>query len=681
MSLRYPGGLITKNPVVPSTSSAAGIWTLEQALEYIKAGTWPSTGDPYFEYVTMLLHGDGTNGAQNNTFLDSSTNAFSITRNGNTTQGTFSPYGSNWSNYFDGSGDFLSTSVSPATLSGDFTVEGWIYLDNLSATRLFVCLGDSLNATGVAFYVTTGGRLTVYGNNAAILTGTTQSVPTNSWVHVAFVRSSGTIKVYLNGTADSTTASNATSFTGNCRVGAELYNGGLGSVIQGYISSCRIVAGTAVYTSNFTPPPTPLTAIANTSLLTCQSNRFIDNSANALAITVNGNTSVQRFSPFSPTAAYSAATIGGSGYFDGSGDYLTLGGQTELTFGTGDFTVEVWVYRMGEIGFAYDNRPNGTNGAYLTLFAAASVIIYYNTTEVLNAGSIPLNAWTHVAVSRSGTSLRAFVNGLQVGSTVTNSVDFLSGGAGRPIINANGFNTSVSNGVGYISGLRVLKGTALYTANFTPPTSPLTAIANTSLLCNFTNGGIFDNAAMNDLETVGNAQISTAQSKFGGGSMLFDGSGDRLQGRSTPEVTFGTGAFTVEGWLYLNSVASIQIIFDQRPASSNGAYPMLYMNGAAMTWYVSSAERIASSSLTTGTWYHFAVSRSGASTKMFINGTQSGSTYTDSITYLASSLYIGASAFDGGGVLNGYLDEFRITKGVARYTANFTPPTDAFPDK
>ena len=58
--------------------------------------------DPQFDYVTLLLNGDGTNGAQNNTFLDSSTNAFTITRNGNTTQGSFSPYGSLWSNYLNG---------------------------------------------------------------------------------------------------------------------------------------------------------------------------------------------------------------------------------------------------------------------------------------------------------------------------------------------------------------------------------------------------------------------------------------------------------------------------------------------------------------------------------------------------------------------------------------------------
>jgi len=68
----------------------------------------PPSSDPQFNYVSALLTGDGTNGAQNNTFIDSSANNFTITRAGNTTQGSVSPYGGNWSNYFDGSGDYLS---------------------------------------------------------------------------------------------------------------------------------------------------------------------------------------------------------------------------------------------------------------------------------------------------------------------------------------------------------------------------------------------------------------------------------------------------------------------------------------------------------------------------------------------------------------------------------------------
>ena len=105
---KWLGGIVNKTPTPPTnnyeTTPAPGMWNLTQVADLVRQGFWPTAGvqapDPYFEYVTLLLHGDGTNGAQNNTFLDSSANAFSITRNGNTTQGSFSPYGVNWSGYF-----------------------------------------------------------------------------------------------------------------------------------------------------------------------------------------------------------------------------------------------------------------------------------------------------------------------------------------------------------------------------------------------------------------------------------------------------------------------------------------------------------------------------------------------------------------------------------------------------
>ena len=135
MSKQFPGGIISKTPITPSgpyeTSTASGIWTLDQQAYWRKLNQWPIAGNPapdaQFNYVTMLLHGDGTNGAQNNTFLDSSANNFTITRNGNTTQGSFSPYGSNWSNYFGGSANYLQTASSTALQlgTGDFTIEFW----------------------------------------------------------------------------------------------------------------------------------------------------------------------------------------------------------------------------------------------------------------------------------------------------------------------------------------------------------------------------------------------------------------------------------------------------------------------------------------------------------------------------------------------------------------------------
>ena len=189
---------------------------------------------------------------------------------------------------------------------------------------------------------------------------------------------------------------------------------------------------------------------------------------------------------------------------------------------------------------------------------------------------------------------------------------------------------------------------------------------------------------MNDLETVGDAQISTSVKKYGTGSMKFDGSGDCLDSQSTPNLALTTGDFTIEQWVYWDSSkASIQIIFDWRPASTNGVYPMLYINtDGTLNYYVSSTVRITTSAITANTWTYVGVVRYSGTTKIYVNGTQSGSSYTDANNYLQSRVRIGNSGFSlaDGFDFKGYIDDLRITKGYARYTSNFTAPTAAFPN-
>lgn len=176
----------------------------------------------------------------------------------------------------------------------------------------------------------------------------------------------------------------------------------------------------------------------------------------------------------------------------------------------------------------------------------------------------------------------------------------------------------------------------------------------------------------------GNASRSAAQSKFGGYSAYLDGTGDYITVPSGSDFAFGTGDFTVEFW-FMQTVAGNPFLIDCRPTSStNGAYVTTYINAGTVVFFTNGAARITSSAITTGAWYHVAVCRSGTSTRLFLDGTQTGSTYTDPTNYIASPVNIGAS---GNGLfpLTGYFDDIRITKGVARYTANFTPPAAAFP--
>jgi len=173
----------------------------------------------------------------------------------------------------------------------------------------------------------------------------------------------------------------------------------------------------------------------------------------------------------------------------------------------------------------------------------------------------------------------------------------------------------------------------------------------------------------------GNAKLSTAVKKFGTASLALDGTGDYLSVASQPDFAFGTGDFTIEGWFYRTN-AALATLIDFRPISGTTPYQQLNLSSTGVLRYaVNGATVITGSSLTLNTWVHVAVSRAGSSTKLFVNGTQSGSTYTDTNNYSVNySLTIGATNL-GVAAYAGYIDDVRITKGVARYTATFTLPT------
>ena len=706
MSERWPGGLISKTPVTPSgpapTSTAPGIWTIDQ-MNYWKArGLWPdASADPYWSYVSYLMSTTATNTQTNNTFLDSSTNNFTITRNGNTTQGSVTPYGPLWSNYFDGSGDYLSVAYNTAfNVPGNFTVEAWVYQTSRSATQSVV------NRSGVSgsqfssfeLIMETNGTVTFVQGSGTGTTGTqavvTSSTTTtlNTWVHIAGVRNGSTITLYINGVQAATGAagSNDANTTSPVLVGTR---GAADFNFSGYISNLRIVKGTAVYTAAFTPPTAPVTAISGTSLLTCQNNRFIDNSTNAFAITANGDTKVTAFSPFVlAPPGYTTATNGGSGYFDGSGDYLTT--STSVLPTTGDFTAETWFNQTTSANTILVYLRGGT-GSYAALRIGCSAGGIYllmaltDGTWTVNSGvisTVVLNMWNHVAVVRSGGTITMYLNGVSIYSTTAiGSGSALMAGASSEIGRmVNGATPDYF--AGYMSNLRVVTS-AVYTAAFTPPTAPVTAITNTSLLLNFTNGGIYDASMNSNMETVGNTQVSSTQAKYGTTSAYFDGTGDVLTMPTSPVFSFGTGDFTIECWLYFTSYGSAnQNIIDFRGSAGSGSNIALYLENVGGTGtkqlraYDGTGDAaVTASNFPLNTWSHVAITRSSNSFRFFVNGTQVGSTTTVTTNYSnTAGLYVGAYA---GNVANfyGYIDDLRVTKGYARYTANFTPPTAALP--
>ena len=430
-----------------------------------------------------------------------------------------------------------------------------------------------------------------------------------------------------------------------------------------------------------------------------QNNTFIDSSSNAFSITRNGSTTQGSVNPFGSISPYTSTVDGGSVIFNGTSDYLSIPANAAFSYTTGDFTWECWVYPTsfgGAAATAIDFWSN-TSGSYiigqcnLQINTTGTVQFYYATTtsataNIVTSTTLSLNTWSHLAVVRSGSgtgNLKIYINGVS-SATSAGAVTQNLGSTGAGSIGKQTTSTPYYYN-GYISNVRIVKGTAVYTSNFTPSTSPLTAISGTSLLLNATNAGIFDNAMQNNLLTSGNAQVS-GNYKYGTGSIYFNGTNSYLNSNNTATSAFGASDFTIEFWFIANVLPSVTSqLFDTRPASTNGAYMLIYLNNdGTIRLFVSSADRITSPVVSISTWYHVAVCRSSGSTRMFINGTQAGSTYTDATTYLASNTLIGASYSGGATIsnfLNGFIDDFRITKGVARYTAAFTPPQQAFPNQ
>jgi hypothetical protein len=455
------------------------------------------------------------------------------------------------------------------------------------------------------------------------------------------------------------------------------------------MSNVSFVSGSNVYdpaSSTITVPTTPLsTSTTNQALLTCQANRFIDSNTatTAKTITLTGSPSVQAFSPFNPTASWSAATYGGSGYFDGSGDYLQLPAGTAFAPGTGDFTVDGWFYTTVTTAnqIIWSQAVSGTN--YFVVWADPSTsTVYFNGTlsgggvNISSTANLQVNAWNYFSVRRASGTVTVYLNGV-AGTGTSNTVDF----ANTSYVPTIGRYTHAATNhfTGYIANLRYVKGTAITPSGV--PTSPNTAVSGTSALLNFTNAGIYDATSKNDLETVGNAQISTAQSKWGGSSMSFDGTGDYLRSPASPLFDFNTGDFTVEAWVYTSSAVAYAIVIDKSIGGGGSTGWFLEWSSTRGIWFFYGPNAVSSAfTVTTGQWYHLAVSRSGTSLRLFVNGVQQGSTATVS-TDITSTYGVSVGATNGTPQyqLNGYIQDLRVTKGYARYTSNFTPPTAAFP--
>lgn len=364
-------------------------------------------------------------------------------------------YGGSYS--FSGSSQYITVTDDTSTRlgTGDFTVEYWIYYNSVSGNPTPLdkgYTGSGLSANG---WVVQNAAAVWYGGGSAKATSPYTDV-IGKWYHYAFVRKSGTLTIYRDG-ASVASGSDSTdySYAVDIGVGANI-RAGAGfaqyvGAINGYMSDLRIYKGLAKYTSNFIPASTDPDIVPD-------SPSGVSYSSNLVPVT------------------------DGAVYFDGSGDYLSLGSSTDFAFGTGDFTIEWFQYwnSTSSIGSLYDNGYTSNPGCLIQSNSGGTYNIWVAGSSFTSSRAPGTGKWIHYAAVRSGTTVTFYQDGVADGSAT------LSGNAGT---SASGpfIGGSTSGGGyyinGFISNFHVVKGTALYTANFTPPTAPISSVANTKLLC------------------------------------------------------------------------------------------------------------------------------------------------------------------------------------------------------
>lgn len=521
------------------------------------------------------------------------------------------------------------------------------------------------------------------------------AITLNAWNHIAVVRKgTGTNEttLYLNGSPVSSgtlTTSFSTSTTNY--IGSNVQAGTPVLYFPGKIASLRIENNSAKYTAAFTVPFSQLTSSSTTTLLVGTTSTIVDSSSLNNTLTATGTPVISSGGPFLDSLSnlnydvvFTPATTGTSMYFDGS-DYLMIPDHPALQMQGKTWTVECWVNPTGNYAnynSIWSKRSGSTTSMQGFLAITSGYIGFFNGTQYNSTTTLKAGAWSHCAWVYNGTQITIYVNGKQVlaptAVTVTNQiVNFYlgtvwTGSAGSEYL------------IGYLSDFRFNTGTG-YTGEFLPPNAPLAATANTVLKIDGKNFTMYDSVGDNNYENYNEAGVSGAVTKFGGGSLYFDGASDYLVYPGNYSLNFGLSAFTIEAWVYLKALptsdawptnfSSHMVVVGTGTASQGDGIDFII--GQTKLMIQSADIQYASTSvhgMSINTWYHIAVTRSGNTLAFFVNGNSIGTVAYSLSVSTGTNTYVGCETGEGAW-FNGYMDDLRVTKGIARYTTAFTPPT------
>lgn len=457
MSDRYKGAILSGTAPTVTLQSAGGEYTLSQQMQYQGQGVWPTAAQ---NPITQSLRFRASASA------------------------------------------YLSRTPASATNRKTWTWSAWVKRGTQTEQMMFGCgVGGSDDATYtyISFGGTNADQLYVNGYTQTWRKTTQLFRDFSAWYHIVVAvdttqaTADNRIKMYVNGsqvtsfaTANNPSQNSDLSVNRNAAHSISSRNPyGADSYVDGYMGEINFIDGVQLTPSSFGTTdvngiwqPIPYTGSYGT-------NGFY------LPFRVNN------------TSTYVGA-------FNGSNQYLNFTGNSSLQLSTGNFTIEAWVYGPTQAAYAgITGSSTVTSGWTFRLNNTGNLVLTNGTTTYTSSATVAINTWAHVAVTRNGTSLYFFINGNLAGTaTSSDSIDLTSG----TFQIARGFSVDGTSGYfsGSISNLRIVKGTAVYTANFTPSTTPLTAISGTSLLT-LQNATIVDNST-NAFTITNNNTVTTSVS-------------------------------------------------------------------------------------------------------------------------------------------------------------------------
>jgi len=381
--------------------------------------------------------------------------------------------------------------------------------------------------------------------------------------------------------------------------------------------------------------------------------------------------------------------------------YVLSPDSADWNFGTGNFTIDFWVRFASTDGdqilvsqwvddsnwWAVDK--DNLLKPYMYFLIGGVVKGYYFMTSAWNVAA---NTWYHLAFVRNGAVGLIFIDG--VSQTLTEITAFGTNDVGDLAANLNiGMFKGMYGVNGYIDEFRISKGLARWTVNFTPSTILYASDANTQLLLHAESLDASNSTPKIPI-FAGTAQLDTAWKEFGSASLLLNGTTDYIVIPDSADWYLGAGNFTIDFWIRFASITDVTGIIGQY-ADDNNLLQIFNDDGSLFFYHEDGGATRAlyntdAAVFATNTWYHVAIVRNGSSFYMFVDGdskslTVSTAISTNTLADIAGDLTIGAITLHGStpagsakSYHNGWMDEVRISKGIARWTSTFTPPVSAY---